>query len=634
MIDGTEKPGGGQFRLLGDRRFGPLFLTQFLGAFNDNLYKNALVVLVTFQSAQWTSMRPEILANLAAGLFILPFFFFSATAGQLADKYDKALLARLTKLLEVGIMLVAIAGFILHSLTLLLAALFLLGLQSTLFGPVKYAILPQHLNERELVGGNAQVEAGTFVAILIGTLAGGLLAGAGVAAVWIAMAGLGVAVAGYIASRGIPEAPPPAPDLVVNVNPLSETWRNIGFARENRTVFLSILGISWFWLYGALFLAQIPAYGKFVIGGGEAAVTLLLATFTVGIGTGSLLCERLSARHVEIGLVPLGSIGLTVFGLDLALASLALPAVTGELPLGALLARPGVWRVLADLLFLGMFGGFFIVPLYALVQLRSTPDKRARIIAANNIVNAFFMVAGSLAAAAMFASGLSIPLLFAVAAICNAAVAVFIYGLVPEFLLRFLAWGLIHLFYRVKKRGVEHIPHEGAALIVCNHVSFVDPVILMAVSPRPIRFVMDHHIFRTPLISFIFRHTRAIPIAPAKEDAAMMERAFDDVSAALKEGELVGIFPEGRITDTGELYPFRPGVTRILERDPVPVIPLALQGLWGSFFSRKGGPAMSKPFRRPLFSKIAVVGAKPVAPAEATPANLQEIVGRLRGDWK
>ena len=634
MSDGTEKTGGGQFRLLSTRRFGPLFLTQFLGAFNDNLYKNALVVLVTFQSAQWTSMRPEILANLAAGLFILPFFFFSATAGQLADKYDKAMLARFTKLLEVGVMLVAIAGFLLHSLTLLLAALFLLGLQSTLFGPVKYAILPQHLDERELVGGNAQVEAGTFVAILIGTLSGGLLAGAGVDAVWIAMAGLGVAVAGYIASRGIPDAPPPAPGLTVNPNPLTETWRNIGFARENRTVFLSILGISWFWLYGALFLAQIPAYGKYVLGGGEAAVTLLLATFTVGIGTGSLLCERLSARHVEIGLVPLGSIGLTLFGLDLAYASTLLPAVNGELALGALLGRPGVWRVMADLLLLGIFGGFFIVPLYALVQLRSTPDKRARIIAANNIINAFFMVVGALAAAAMFAEGLSIPMLFAVAAICNAAVAVFIYGLVPEFLLRFLAWALIHFFYRVKKRGVEHIPHEGAALIVCNHVSFVDPVILMAVSPRPIRFVMDHHIFRTPLISFIFRHTRAIPIAPAKEDAAMMERAFEDVSAALKEGELVGIFPEGRITDSGELYPFRPGVTRILERDPVPVIPLALQGLWGSFFSRKGGPAMSKPFRRPLFSKIAVVGAAPVAPAEATPARLQEIVGHLRGDWK
>ena len=269
--------------------------------------------------------------------------------------------------------------------------------------------------------------------------------------------------------------------------------------------------------------------------------------------------------------VPLGSIGLTIFGLDLALASMALPQVTRELPVTALLGQSAVWRVLADLLLLGMFGGFFIVPLYALVQLRSTTEKRARIIAANNIINAFFMVVGALAAAAMFAGGLSIPMLFAVAAICNAAVAVFIYGLVPEFLLRFLAWVLIHLFYRLKKRGVEHIPHEGAALIVCNHVSFVDPVILMAVSPRPIRFVMDHHIFRTPLISFIFRHTRAIPIASAREDAAMMERAFADVSLALREGELVGIFPEGRITDTGELYPFRPGVTLIAHMAQVPI---------------------------------------------------------------
>ena len=634
MSESTEKSGGGQFQLLSTRRFAPLFLTQFLGAFNDNLYKNALIVLVTFQSAQWTSLRPEILANLAAGLFILPFFFFSATAGQIADKYDKAKLARLTKVLEVMIMGVAIAGFLLHSLALLLFALFLLGLQSTLFGPIKFAILPQHLREEELVGGNAQVGAGTFVAILVGTLSGGLLAGAGVAPVWIAVAGLGVAVAGYLASRGIPAAPPPAPELTVNPNPLTETWRNIGFARENRTVFLSILGISWFWLYGALFLAQIPAYGKYVLGGGEAAVTLLLATFTVGIGFGSLLCERLSARHVEIGLVPLGSIGLTVFGIDLALASMALPPVTATAPVGVLLGQAGVWRVLADLLLLGLFGGFFIVPLNALVQLRSDPAKRARIIAANNILNALFMVVGALAAAAMLGGGLSIPLLFAVAAICNAAVAVFIYGLVPEFLLRSIAWVLIHLFYRLQARGVEHIPHEGAALIVCNHVSFVDPVILMAVSPRPIRFVMDHRIFRTPIISFIFRHGRAIPIAPAKEDAAMMERAFEEVSAALREGELVGIFPEGRITDSGEVCPFRPGVTRILERDPVPVIPLALQGLWGSFFSRKNGPAMTRPFRRGLFAKIAVVGAPAVAPVEATPAHLQQIVERLRGDWK
>jgi len=634
MSNNKENSRGGQFQLLRTRRFGPLFLTQFLGAFNDNLFKNALVVLITFQSAQWTTLRPEILANLAAGLFILPFFLFSATAGQLADKYDKALLARLTKLLEVGIMIFAIAGFLLHSLVLLLGALFLLGLQSTFFGPVKYAILPQHLQETELIGGNAQIEAGTFVAILVGTLAGGLLAGAGLDPLWIALAGLGVAVVGYAASRGIPPAPAPAPQLVVNPNPFTETWRNIGFARQNRTVFLSILGISWFWLYGALFLAQMPAFGKNILGGSEAVVTLLLAVFTVGIGAGSLLCERMSARTVEIGLVPLGSIGLTVFGLDLALAALALPVPTETLGVGALLTQPGVWRILADLLLLGLFGGFFIVPLYALVQLRSAAEQRARIIAANNILNALFMVVGAGAAAGMLGAGLSIPILFAVAAVCNAAVAIYIYGLVPEFLLRFIAWMLVHAVYRLKQRGVEHIPHEGAALIVCNHVSFVDPVILMGVSPRPIRFVMDHRIFRTPIISFVFRHSRAIPIAPAKEDPEMMERAFAEVAQALEAGELVGIFPEGVITNTGDLNPFRPGVTRILERNPVPVVPLALQGLWGSFFSRKDGPAMTRPFRRGFFSKIAVVGAPPVSPDQATPEHLQQIVGQLRGDWR
>ena len=632
MSDATEKPAGGQFRLLSSRRFAPLFLTQFLGAFNDNLFKNALVVLVTFQSAQWTSMRPEILANLAAGLFILPFFFFSATAGQLADKYDKAMLARLTKMLEIGIMIVAIAGFLLHSLALLLAALFLLGLQSTLFGPVKYAILPQHLHEDELVGGNAQVEAGTFVAILIGTLAGGLLAGAGVDAAWIAMAGFTVAVAGYLASRNIPEAPPPAPELVVNVNPLSETWRNIGFARENRTVFLSILGISWFWLYGALFLAQLPAYGKIVLGGGEGAVTLLLAVFTVGIGVGSLLCERLSARHVELGLVPLGSIGLTIFGLDLALASMALPPVTRELPVAALLGQSAVWRVLADLLLLGMFGGFFIVPLYALVQQRSNPAHGARIIAANNIMNALFMVVGSLCAAGLLAAGLTIPLLFAVAAICNAAVALFIYGLVPEFLLRFIIWMLIHSVYRLRVQELDQVPEEGPAVIVCNHVSFVDALVIMAACRRPIRFVMDHNIFRWPVLNFVFRTSKAIPIASAREDQAMMDRAFDEVSKALDAGDLVGIFPEGKITADGNINPFRPGITRILQRNPVPVVPMALRGLWGSFFSRKHGPAMTRPFRRGVFSRIELVMGHAVPAAEALPERLQMDVMALRGE--
>ncbi len=620
-----------QFSLLKTRRFGPFFKTQFLGAFNDNLFKNALVVLLTFQATQWTTLKPELLANIAAAVFILPFFLFSATAGQLADKYDKARLARLVKVLEIAIMLIAGLGFWLHQLEILMFALFLLGLHSTLFGPVKYAILPQHLQENELVGGNALIEAGTFVAILIGTLVGGLLAGMAGGTAWIAAACLLTAIAGYLTSRGIPAAPAPEPGLRINPNPLTETWRNIGFARENRTVFLAILGISWFWLYGALLLAQFPAYAKNVLGGAETSVTLLLGTFTLGIGIGSLLCERLSAKQVEIGLVPFGSIGLTVFGLDLAFAS---PSIPAPIPLSivSLVMAPGSLHVLFDLFAIGLFGGFFIVPLYALVQLRSNPNHRARIIAANNIMNALFMVLGAGAAAGLLASGLSIPALFGVAALCNAAVALYIYGLVPEFLLRFVVWLLVHSVYRLEKKGIERIPEQGSALIVCNHVSFVDALIVSAACRRPIRFVMDHRIFRWPILSFVFKAGRAIPIAPAKEDPVLMEKAFDDVAAALLAGELVGIFPEGKITADGELGPFRPGIARILERNPVTVLPVALSGLWGSIFSRREGKVLSRPWKARPFRQVSLAVGEPLAAALACTEALREEVLSLRGD--
>ncbi len=623
-----------QFRLLREQRFRPFFLTQFLGAFNDNLFKNALVVLLTFQAASWTTIDPALLANLAAGIFILPFFLFSASAGQLADKYDKAYLTRLVKVLEIAIMAVALAGFLAHSLTVLLGALFLLGCHSTLFGPVKYALLPQHLHEDELVGGNALVEAGTFVAILLGTLVGGLLAAADHGDLWIAGGGLVVAVAGYLTSRGVPPAPAPEPGLKVNPNPISETWRNIGFARKDRPVFLAIMGISWFWLYGALFLAQFPAYAKNVLGGGEGTVTLLLATFTVGIGLGSLLCEKLSGGHVEIGLVPFGSIGLTLFGLDIALASPSVVPAGAPLAIGAVLAQPGMFRVLLALLMLGVFGGFFIVPLYAMMQSRSAPAQRARIIAANNILNALFMVVGALSAGALLGAGLTIPMLFGVAALMNAAVAIYIYRLVPEFLLRFIVWLLVHSVYRLRTEGIEHIPAEGPAVLVCNHVSFVDALVIAAACRRPIRFVMDHRIFRWPVLSFVFRHSRAIPIAPAKEDAVMMEAAFAEVSKALAEGELIGLFPEGKITADGELCPFRPGLARILDANPVPVVPMALRGLWGSMFSRKDGPALSRPFRRGLFSRIELVAGPALPPQTASLPQVQLQVAMLRGDWK
>jgi 1-acyl-sn-glycerol-3-phosphate acyltransferase len=622
----------GPFHLLKTRRFLPFFTTQFFGAFNDNLFKNSLVVLLTYQAASWTSLKPELLANLAAGIFILPFFIFSATAGQLADKYDKALLARLIKILEIAIMVIAGIGFASHSLAVLLGALFLFGVHSTLFGPVKYAILPQHLKEEELVGGNALVEAGTFVAILIGTLAGGLIAGLDRGTVWITAGGLTVAIAGYLASRRIPLAPPPDAQLRVNLNVFTETWRNIAFARENRTVFLSIVGISWFWLYGALFLAQFPAYSRNVLGGSETAVTLLLGTFTLGIGIGSILCERLSGRLVEIGLVPVGSIGLTLFGLDLAWASPSQPPGGELLGAIALLETAGTWRILFDLCGLGLFGGFFIVPLYALVQLRSNVAHRARIIAANNIMNAFFMVAGAMAAAGLLGAGLSILALFGVAALCNAAVAIFIFKLVPEFLLRFVVWALIHSVYRLDKRGVENLPLEGPAVLVCNHPSLVDALVIMAACRRPIRFVIDHHVYRWPILSFVFKASRAIPIAPAREDAALKAKAFDEVARALDAGELVGIFPEGNVSENGAIAAFRPGIAQIIARNPVPVVPMALSGLWGSIFSRAHGAVLSKPWMARPFRKVALTIGEPVEPESATLELLHKEVSALHED--
>jgi 1-acyl-sn-glycerol-3-phosphate acyltransferase len=622
-----------QFGLLGERRFGPFFATQFLGALNDNVFKNALVILIAFQAGSLTSLSPEVLVNLCGALFILPFFLFSATAGQLADKFEKSRIIRLVKLFEIAIMVIGAVGFARRNLMLLLAALALLGLHSTIFGPVKYAILPHALKEEELVGGNALVETGTSLAILIGTIAGGLLAAASngpsrlVPAVTIA-----IAAAGYLAARFVPPAAPASPQLAINWNPATETWANLQFTRSNRAVFLSILGVSWFWFYGAIFLSQFPAYARTSLGGNEGVVTLLLTVFSVGIGVGSLLCERMSGHKVELGLVPFGSIGLSVFAVDLFFATPEAPAAVSGV--ADFVREPGSWRILADLFLIALFAGFYIVPLYAIIQSRSERSHLSRVIAGNNILNALFIVIAALLAAGFLALGATVAHLFLLTGILNIAVAAFIYTLLPEFLMRFLAWLLIHSVYRLEKSGLEHIPDKGPAVIVCNHVSFVDAVVIMAACRRPIRFVMDHKIFRIPILSFIFRTGRAIPIAPRKDDPVMTERAFAEVAQALRAGELVGLFPEGRITDSGELYPFRPGIQRIIEETPAPVVPMALRGLWGSFFSRKGGAAMSKPFRRGFFSKIGLVAAAPIAPEMARPDALQATVQALRGEWR
>lgn len=620
-----------QFGLLMQRRFGPFFITQTLGAFNDNVYKNALVILVTFGIAGLSADQINLYVNLAAGLFILPFFLFSATAGQIAEKYEKAQLIRWTKLFEIAVMALAVVGLLLQNVPALMLLLFLMGTQSALFGPVKYSILPQHLHEHELVGGNALVEAATFLAILLGTMLGGWLIAQQGGTHWIAGTVVLVAVLGYLASRGIPPAPAAAPDLRINWNPLTETWRNFKFMRGNRTVFLSVLGISWFWFYGAMFLSQLPNFSKLHLGGDETVVTLLLTVFSLGIGAGSLLCERMSGHKVEIGLVPLGSIGLTLFGIDLYFAvpdALATQAVSA----GVFLSQAANHRVLWDLLLIGLFGGFYIVPLYALIQTRSEASHRSRIIAGNNILNALFMVGAALLAIVLLKAGLTIPQVLLVTALMNAAVALFIYSLLPEFLMRFLVWMLINTLYRIRKTGLENIPDEGPAVVVCNHVSFVDALILGGNIRRPVRFVMYYKIFRIPVLNFIFRTARAIPIAGAKEDPVLMEKAFAEIEAALKNGDVVGIFPEGGLTLDGDIQAFRSGIERIVKATPVPVIPMALRGLWGSLFSRRDSFMNRARLPRRFWSRIEIVAGTPVPPEAVSAAGLEQRVRELRGD--
>jgi 1-acyl-sn-glycerol-3-phosphate acyltransferase len=624
----------GQFQLLRERRFAPLFWTQFLGAANDNLFKFAFTLLATYHAAQWGGVDASTAGFLIGAIFIAPFLIFSATSGQLADKLERGGLMRFVKNLEIAIMAIAALGFLGRHASLLYVAVFLMGLHSTLFGPVKYAYLPQHLKDEELTGGNGLVEMGTFVAILLGTMAGGVLVKLeGGGATMVAVACLALALIGRAAAHFIPHSPAPDPALAINWNPFTETLRNLELAAQNRTVLHSLLGISWLWFFGSIFLTSFTPFARDVLGGDENVVTLLLAVFSGGIGLGALACERLSGRKVEIGLVPFGSIGMTLFAVDLWLATKGMKP-TAMREVGEFIRDASQWRVMADLFLLALFAGFYSVPLYALIQARAETSHRARIIAANNILNALFIIAAALMAMALLRSGLTLPQLFLVVGLMNAAVAAYIYLLVPEFLMRFICWLLIHSVYRLEKRGLDNIPEAGPALLICNHVSFVDPLVILAASPRPIRFVMDHRIFRTPIISFVFRTGKAIPIAPAKEDEKLLNAAYDAVAAALGEGELVAIFPEGRITDTGDLYPFRQGVQRIVERTPVPVIPLALKGLWGSFFSRRGGKAMSNPFNMRPFSKIALEAGEAFAPHSAAPDALQATVLRLRGDWK
>lgn len=622
-----------QFELLRQRRFLPFFLVQCLGAFNDNVYRQAIIGLLFWLGVS-TEQR-SLYTNLAPAIFILPYFLFSAHAGQIAEKLEKSRLIRITTTMEIGIMSLAAVGFALQSMPLLLVALFATGMQSTLFGPVKYSILPGVLHKSELTGGNGLVEMGTSVSILSGMIVGGMVFSvAGAHGPYAAGALLvALAVLGNITSRFIPVVPAGDPALPIRWNPLTESLAAWRLMRKQLAVRNAVLGVSWFWFIGTILTSQLPTYAELNLGGDQELYIFALALFSIGTGVGSLLCEKLSGRRVELGLVPLGALGISLFLFDLYRARSG-EAMMAGVSIAEFVRMPGTWRIVLDLACVGLFAGFYVVPLFALIQGRTRHNEMSRVIAGMNIQNSIWIVlAAAMGLVVQKLLGWSIPQLFLALAIANLLVTGYIFTIVPEFAMRFVAWLMTSVLYRVRTRGVEeHVPEEGAALIVCNHVSYMDALILSGAIKRPVRFVMYYKIFNIPVMSWIFRTAKAIPIAGAREDPALMQRAFDEIDAALAEGELVCIFPEGALTKDGEIAAFKSGVEKILERRPVPVVPMALRGMWTSMWSRRDDRMGRMRVPRRVRAHVEVVADAPLDGATVTASTLEAKVRALRGD--
>lgn len=616
-------------QLLTQRRFWPFFWVSFLTGFNDNLFKQALIILVASKGLTMAGLDSETVQLLAPAVIILPFVLASATAGQVSDRFSKATTIRWVKIMELPVMIIGGIGLLTENTTVMVVTLFLTGLQSTFFGPAKYSYLPDVMEDDELVGGNGLIETGTFLSVLLGTILGGVLVSIGDIGPYLAVGGnLLTASVGIVMGFLVQTVEPAAPDLKIDFNPISPNVKILRATRENRPVFLSILGLSWFWFFGAAFLALVPPYVNDVLAADATVITYCVALFSVGVGIGSLLCERLSGGRLELGLVPFGSIGMSLFALDLFFVGA--PALTPGMSWTDFATTFTGIRVSVDLTLIALFGGLFTVPLYTMVQQRTESGSLARVVAGNNIINSIFIVASAGVLIGLRAAGLSIPAIFAVLAVSNLLVALYIYHLIPEFLLRFMVWMTCRIMYRLEVVDADKYPREGRHVVVANHVTYLDFVFVTASCHRPMRFVMNHKFINMPVLRWLFRDAKVIPIAPKKENPQVFEAAFEHIAAALEAEEMVCIFPEGMLSRDGEMNPFRQGIDRIVRRTPTSVTPVAIEGLWGSFFSYYGGKPFSKPFRR-VRSRIRVVVGDAVPATDVEAHQLAVEVARLGG---
>jgi 1-acyl-sn-glycerol-3-phosphate acyltransferase len=609
------------------KNFRGLFMTQFLGAFNDNLFKNSVALMIVMLATN--EVESGIWVNLAGALFIFPFVLFSPVAGQVADKYCKAKVLRYVKFAEIPIMCFAGLAFYLESNPLLVFTIFLMGAQSSFFGPAKYSILPQHLSAEKLTAGNGLISMSTFIAIITGLILATILVSKGLTG-YIIFAVVGCALLGYLTSRYIPDAKPYGDNAnnKVSFNFLKETKSLWNVSRENNAIFMAIVAISWLWFLGAVVLTQMPSVAKFVLGGNADLSTALTMMFVVGIASGALMCIKVSRGEVELGLVPIGAFGMSLFGigfsyLDFPSAQMGVQSAWEYVFQTSNLTQ---LKVCLYLLFVGVSASFFIIPLNAFVQSRAPDERRSRIIAANNILNAVFMVASAIFTMVLYAKGFKTTEVLAVFFVMNAVVTLYIFSVVPEFMFRLGFWLISFFVYKINYKNSDEIPRFGPVVLIGNHVSFIDWFVVIAACKRPVRFVMDHKIYKNPILHVFFRLCKAIPIASAKEDAVCKKKALESISAALVDGDVVCIFPEGAVTRNGEMAMFRPGVLEILETNPTPVVPFAINGLWGSYFSRASGKAMQGMPKMKIRGREVNVDMGKILPAEATLEQMQSAV--------
>lgn len=583
-----------QWQLMKTQRFLPLFITQFCGALNDNIFKNALAIYVTYVFSKQKGMDALVYVNIIAAAFVIPYFFLSATAGLLADRFEKSQIIRWIKLSEIAFALLAAFFFYWDHIEGLIFVLFLFGLHSTFFGPVKFSIIPDHMKENEFVGANALIEMGTFSAILLGTMFAGLATLQSHGTVLIVSAMMIVAIGGWYSSTRIPQSRIGDPKLQVGWNIFQHSWDVWNYLMPRKMLLRAVMGISWFWFVGAVLLTQLAIFAERVIHGNEQVLTLLLTIFSLGIGAGSLYCHRLVKGQVDPTFVPLACLGISLFGFDLSFAANNLSFHGEELiSLKRFLNNWQSWRLLFDMACISICAGIFIVPLYAFIQSRSTEQHRSRVLAANNIMNSIFMIAAAIFAGGLGALGFStIDTYFAIAAI-NLIVAAYISKLLPKALIRSLLRSLFDLVYRVKIDGFEHYANlKGKAVIVSNHQSYLDGIIFWVYFGDNLTFAINTFIGQNPIIKWF------IEIADSLLIDATNPMTVKTMIKYVRAGRKVVIFPEGRITSTGSLMKVYSGPGLIAEKANAPILPICLNGPQQTPFSLLKGKVPQRWFPR------------------------------------